>query len=70
MPTSDLQRVQWLTSSYSGGSGSGGNCIEVAMLPVWVAVRDSKDRTGVVHRHPVGSWRAFIAAIRAGEFGG
>jgi hypothetical protein len=71
MPGLDLPGARWRTSSYSGGGGSEGNCVEVAiMLDDGVAVRDSKDRGGAVHRHTVAAWRTFLDAVRAGEFGG
>jgi hypothetical protein len=68
---SDLPGAQWRTSSYSGGEGSNGDCVEAAVLPSGeVVVRDSKDRGGAVHRHTVAAWRTFLDAVRAGEFGG
>jgi hypothetical protein len=51
-------------------SGNGGDCVEVAALGEFVAVRDSKDPTGPVLTFPVPTWRAFVAAIRRGEFDG
>jgi len=38
--------LTWRTSSYSGSNG--GNCIEVAITPDTVAIRDSKDADGPV----------------------
>ena len=56
----------WHSSSYSGQNGS---CVEVASnLPGVVAVRDSKDRGGPVLAFAPGEWRAFTAALKAGEF--
>ena len=56
----------WHSSSYSGQNG---NCVEVASnLPGVVAVRDSKDRGGPVLAFAPGEWRAFTAALKAGEF--
>ncbi|MCH0561775.1 MULTISPECIES: DUF397 domain-containing protein [unclassified Streptomyces] len=50
--------VAWRTSSYS--SGEGGQCVEVAVLPHVVCVRDSKgvDQPFI----PVGpaAWAAFV----------
>ncbi|MFB7558996.1 DUF397 domain-containing protein [Streptomyces brevispora] len=47
----------WFKSSYSGSSGD--NCVEVAMRPEAVLVRDSKD----TQRHPLtisrDAWCAF-----------
>lgn len=40
----ELERRIWRKSSYS--TGNGGNCIEIAVAPQDVAVRDSKDPHG------------------------
>ncbi|WP_433467940.1 DUF397 domain-containing protein [Spirillospora sp. CA-128828] len=42
----DLTEAKWRKSSYSGSNG--GNCVELARLPMMVAVRDSKDPDGPV----------------------
>ncbi|MFJ9669141.1 DUF397 domain-containing protein [Streptomyces sp. NPDC101219] len=51
--------LNWFKSSYSGGDGD--NCIEVAVLPAAVHIRDSKDR----HIRPLvvtpAAWTAFAA---------
>ncbi|WP_033332236.1 DUF397 domain-containing protein [Streptomyces novaecaesareae] len=58
--------LAWRKSSYSGNDG--GNCIEVAPgFPGLVPVRDSKDPHGPVLAFPTAAWKAFIAAIRAGD---
>lgn len=41
-----LASAKWRRSSYS--TSNGGNCVELAGLPVGVAVRDSKDPDGPV----------------------
>lgn len=56
----------WRTSSFSGENGA--SCIEVAPVPTGVAVRDTKDRSRAPHRHSAAAWRAFLAAVRTGEF--
>jgi hypothetical protein len=62
--------VAWWKSSFSGGNGSGGGCVEVAALPGGeVAVRDTKDRGRAPHRHSGEAWRAFLTGVRAREFG-
>ena len=62
----DLSRAVWRKSSYSNGSG--GECVQVALrIPELVAVRDSKNPDGprLIFSHE--EWRAFVAAVRAGE---
>ena len=62
MPTPDLSRAVWRTSTRSGGNG---NCVEVAAnLPGVVAVRDSKDRTGPVLTFGHADWKVFTAQLR------
>lgn len=59
-------RASWRKSSYSGGSQ---NCVEVAGgLPGAVGVRDSKDPAGPALVVSPGSWRAFTARVKNGEF--
>jgi hypothetical protein len=63
----NLDNAIWRKSSYSGSNG--GNCVEVAgNLPGVVAVRDSKNPGGSVLVFMPDEWRAFTAAIKAGEF--
>lgn len=68
MPVLDLADAGWRTSSYSGGQGSNGDCVEVALAADLVAVRDSKDRAGACHVVPSAVWAGFLAGIRSGEF--
>jgi Domain of unknown function (DUF397) len=64
----DVDSVIWRKSSYSGSNGGG--CVEIAdSLSGVVAVRDSKDPSGPVLAFAPDAWRAFTAAIKAGEFG-
>jgi hypothetical protein len=66
MPTPDLSRARWHTSSHSGGQGQ---CVEVAVLDDGqVAVRDSKQPTGAVLLFTPGEWTAFLAGAKGGEF--
>jgi hypothetical protein len=63
----DLTDAAWRKSSYSGNNG--GDCVEVAdNLGDAVAIRDSKDRDGPVLIVTSEEWRAFAAAVRAGDF--
>ncbi|MFI8459300.1 DUF397 domain-containing protein [Kitasatospora sp. NPDC085464] len=60
---------QWFKSSYSS---NGGNCVEVAgnlVASDAVPVRDSKDPAGPALVFSAESWRSFVSAVRAGEFG-
>ena len=53
-----MDRQTWIKSSYSGGSG--GNCVEVAILPDGSrAVRDSKNPDGPVLRLSNKQWQTF-----------
>ncbi|GAB2715627.1 DUF397 domain-containing protein [Kitasatospora kifunensis] len=63
----DPTNTRWMKSSYSQ---SGGNCIEVAPnFPGVVPVRDSKNPEGPALIVPAASWSAFVAGVRAGDFG-
>ncbi|MFJ6617989.1 DUF397 domain-containing protein [Kitasatospora sp. NPDC091335] len=52
-------------SSYSGGNE---NCVEYALLPEAIAVRDSKDPSGPALAFDRAAHSSFIAAISTGEF--
>ncbi|MFF3932043.1 DUF397 domain-containing protein [Streptomyces hirsutus] len=49
----------WFKSSYSGGGGD--NCVEVALRPEAVHVRDSKDTRRPVLAVSRRAWSAFTA---------
>lgn len=58
--------LSWQKSSYSGNGG--GNCVEVARnLPSVVAVRDSKDPSGLALALTPSAWQGFIAEVKAGR---
>jgi Domain of unknown function (DUF397) len=68
MHARDLSRATWRKSSYS--KGSGGSCVEIALLAGSagehdVAVRDSKDPHGPALSFSGGQWRDFTAAVKA-----
>jgi hypothetical protein len=71
MPALDLSRATWRKSSYSNGSG--GSCVEIAVLTRAaahdhdIAVRDSKDPHGPALTFTAGQWREFTAAIQTHE---
>ncbi|WP_225830424.1 DUF397 domain-containing protein [Streptomyces sp. NK08204] len=50
--------VTWRTSSYS--SGEGGQCVEVAVQPHVVCVRDSKDIDQPAIPVTAAAWAAFV----------
>lgn len=64
----DFTGADWSKSSYSGANG--GDCVEVAFVPGWVGVRDSKQHgAGPVLAFTPAEWEAFVAGARAaGEF--
>jgi hypothetical protein len=68
MPAPDLSRARWRKSSYSNGTG--GSCVEIAVLATTaaepgIAVRDSKDPQGPALTFTTSQWSAFTAAIKA-----
>jgi hypothetical protein len=62
------ENLTWIKSSYSGSEG-GSSCVEIAVLPNGVAVRDSKDPDGPVLRFSGAEWRAFIRRLKVAEPG-
>ncbi|MEU6627796.1 DUF397 domain-containing protein [Streptomyces parvus] len=61
---------RWFTSSYSE---NGGQCVEVATNLAAphgiVPVRDSKNVSGPALTVPAAAFSAFVAGVRAGNFG-
>jgi uncharacterized protein DUF397 len=57
----------WRKASFSGGANGG--CVEVATVPGYIGVRDTKlgGRSPVLAFTPT-EWEAFLAGARAGEF--
>jgi hypothetical protein len=60
----DLSSAAWGKSARSGSNG----CVEVAFVGGQVAVRDSKNRDGSVLLFTSLEWKAFIDAVRDGQF--
>jgi hypothetical protein len=70
MPAPNLDHLAWRKSRFSGSGGASSGCVEVAPLSDGgVVVRDAKDRSRAPHRHTASAWQAFMAGVRAGEFG-
>ncbi|MBA0125676.1 DUF397 domain-containing protein [Haloechinothrix sp. YIM 98757] len=61
MPSVDP--TTWRTSSYSGGDGNNGDCVEVALAGSAVAIRDSKDRDSGRLRLSAAAWHAFLTGL-------
>jgi hypothetical protein len=65
MTAREEEPPSWFKSSRSAGNGA---CVEVAITPAYIGIRDSKNATGpalAVDRH---AWSEFIEAVRAGNF--
>lgn len=58
----DIRQVTWRKASYSGGNGGG--CVEVAVIPTAIAVRDSKDPDGPRLSFSSPAWQSFIQRAR------
>ncbi|HWR46462.1 MAG TPA: DUF397 domain-containing protein [Pseudonocardiaceae bacterium] len=43
-------------------------CVEVAVVPGHIGVRDSKDRSGPALVFPPSAWQAFVGNVRHGGF--
>ncbi|WP_329053331.1 DUF397 domain-containing protein [Amycolatopsis sp. NBC_01488] len=56
----------WRKSSYSGGSGQEGDCVEVAFTGATIATRDSKAPTAGALEMPPAAWSAFLSAVTPG----
>ncbi|WKE71578.1 DUF397 domain-containing protein [Streptomyces sp. WP-1] len=52
----------WFKSSYS--SGNQDECVEIASGHLTVPVRDSKNSSGPALVFSVGSWAAFVGAVK------
>ncbi|MER6188022.1 DUF397 domain-containing protein [Streptomyces sp. NPDC001652] len=53
------EALQWFKSTYSGSEG--GQCVEIAVCPHTIHVRDSKTPTGPTLQVTATAWSAFIA---------
>ncbi|MFF2744085.1 DUF397 domain-containing protein [Kitasatospora sp. NPDC058048] len=64
-PDAEATGFAFRKSSYSGGNE---NCVEYALLPEAVAVRDSKDPSGPALAFDGAAHSSFLAAVAGGEF--
>jgi hypothetical protein len=64
--SSEVSHAIWRKSSYSDDGGNAA-CVEVAGLPGRVAMRDSKDPTGVALAFLRAQWQSFLTSVQAGE---
>ncbi|MGW4491142.1 DUF397 domain-containing protein [Streptomyces sp. NPDC004376] len=55
--------LAWFKSSYSGGT-DGNSCVEIAVTPDTIHVRDSKHETGPRLALTQDTWTAFVTAVR------
>ncbi|MFD4508708.1 DUF397 domain-containing protein [Streptomyces sp. NPDC058457] len=60
---SDSTELAWFKSSYSGTQGD--NCIEVAVAPTTIHIRDSKDRARPHLALTPAAWAPFVAHAAA-----
>ncbi|MEV0454288.1 DUF397 domain-containing protein [Catellatospora methionotrophica] len=56
----------WVKSSRSDSQG--GQCVEVAVTPTTIGVRDSKNPDGMVLVFTADGWAAFLSGVKAGQF--
>ena len=60
-----LEAVRWRRSSRCGSNA----CVEVGEMDAEILVRDSKDPEAAPLRFTRDEWAAFVAGVKAGEFG-
>jgi hypothetical protein len=59
----DALELAWFKSSYSGGN-DGNSCVEIAIAPRTIHVRDSKHTDGPQLALAPASWSLFVAGVR------
>jgi hypothetical protein len=63
----DLSNAPWKKSTRSGNGGA--SCVEVAITPDVVGVRDTKAHgNGPILTFEPAQWAAFVAGVKGGEF--
>jgi hypothetical protein len=65
MPAVTDIRAPWRKSTKSNNTG--GDCVEVALDPAVVGVRDTKDRSGGTLVVDGSDWSAFVAGVKGGR---
>ncbi|WP_438828005.1 DUF397 domain-containing protein [Streptomyces tropicalis] len=65
MPAGDVSEPAWFKSSYSSGP-EGDSCVEIAVTPRTVHVRDSKSAAGPRLALSADGWVDFVAAVSTG----
>lgn len=64
MTPAELSDARWRRSSYSGGAGNGGNCVEIAHMRTSVVIRDAKaPQSGALHLTQT-TWSHFSGLVR------
>jgi hypothetical protein len=63
----EIPDERWHKSTYSDGQA---NCVEVALTPDTMAVRDSKNPKGPALTFTAEAWSSFVRGIADGEFAG
>ncbi|MFG3095576.1 DUF397 domain-containing protein [Streptomyces sp. NPDC048202] len=58
----DMTGLEWFKSSYSGNDDSA--CVEIALTPDHIHVRDSKTVNGPQLAVPATTWTEFIHSLR------
>lgn len=58
----DASELVWFKSSYSSGN-DGNSCVELALTPGTVHVRDSKDTAGPRLAFAPGTWADFVPYV-------
>ncbi|MCI3278843.1 DUF397 domain-containing protein [Streptomyces cylindrosporus] len=61
----NTEQLTWFKSSYSDGEG--GECLEVAVTPTTIHLRDSKQPTGPALGVSPLAWSAFLSGELVGE---
>lgn len=55
--------IDWFKSSYSSGGDGDCDCVEVALTPATVHVRDSKDKAGPRLALSAAAWGGFFRSV-------